>query len=140
MPNSQRTIELEASEAIRHGFAPGSVGIPTKTDGLFAIVGLSLDRSKVMASAETYRIDRGKLIKAGVKTYNEVGMITGLDVDMLSHHRLLGAVRDVPNLRKAFVELRRKIADVIGADIVGRNDLTPAFRIINAALAYKAAN
>jgi hypothetical protein len=140
MPNSHRTIEPEAAEALRHGFAPGSIGIPTKTDGLFAIVGLSSDRSKVMASTETYRFDRGKLFKAGVKTYNEVGMITGLDVDMPSHHRLLGAVRDVSKLRKAFVELRRQIADVIGADIVGRNDLTPAFRIINAALAYKAAN
>jgi hypothetical protein len=41
-----------------------------------------------MASPETYRLNGTLLVRAGIKTYNEVGMITGLD--MPSHHRLKG--------------------------------------------------
>lgn len=51
-----QAVEIEDLEAIKLGFAPGAMGIPTKTDGAFALVGMSADRTKVMASPETYRL------------------------------------------------------------------------------------
>ncbi|MBY3433670.1 hypothetical protein HFN89_05855 [Rhizobium laguerreae] len=104
------------------------------------IVGLSSDRSKVMASPEAHRLRGTSLIKAGIKTYNEVGMISGLDIDMPSHHRLRGAIGDLSAVRRALTDLRREVADVVGSEIVARNDLPPEFRIVNAALNYKASN
>nr|WP_250808421.1 PcfJ domain-containing protein [Neorhizobium tomejilense] len=79
-------------------------------------------------------------MKAGAKTYNEVGMINGLDLDLPAHQRLRGAIGYAPDVRKALTNLKRMIADVFGNDVVGREVLPPEFRIINAAMAYKAVN
>ncbi len=132
-----QAVEIEDLEAIKLGFGPGAIGIPTKTEGAFVLVGMSADRMKVMASPETYRLHGKKLMRAGIKTYNEVGMINGFDLGLPSHSRLRAETGGAA-IREAFAEMRRRVADHIGSDVVGRDDLPPEFRVINAALAHKA--
>jgi hypothetical protein len=135
-----KAVVVDDLEALRVGFAPGSVGIPTKAEGAFVLMGLSADRTRVMASPETYRMVGKKLVKAGVKTYSEVGMINGLDLGLASHGRLREVTGNSSAIREALAELRRLIADHVGNDIVGRDDLPPEFRVINAALSHKASD
>lgn len=132
-------VAIDDVEALKLGFLPGCIGVPTVSEGAFVLIGLSSDRSKVMFSPDTYRCVGKRLVRAGTKTYNEVGMITGLDLDTPMNRRLRAAVGNSAEIRSALSALRRALADLIGGDIVGRDDLPAEFRVINAALQHKAA-
>ncbi|MCV9964986.1 hypothetical protein OIU34_24120 [Pararhizobium sp. BT-229] len=53
MTSSVQAVAIDDVEALKLGFFPGCIGVPTVSEGAFVLIGLSSDRIKVMFSPDT---------------------------------------------------------------------------------------
>ncbi|MBY3155364.1 hypothetical protein HFO56_23860 [Rhizobium laguerreae] len=140
-------FRLDDKVGSRLGFAPGAVALPTPRDDVVFAVGLSTDFSRVFATTEAYRVQSGRLIPAGLKTYNLVGPINAVDINLpgmrVYVERLCDANKNTIDetsirriLGKPLDEFRQLCTRVIGRDFLNGNMVPGEMRIINKALEF----
>lgn len=138
-------FKLEDKAASRLGFAPGAIAMPTPRPDVVFVMGILLDYSKVMVSPEAYRVISGRLLPAQLKTYNLVGPINAVDINLPTMRvyveRLCeayeldeGAVRRV--VGKPLDDFRKLCTQAIGRDFLNGNLVPGEIRVINKALEF----
>lgn len=128
------------------GFAPGAVALPTPRADIVFLVGLSLDYSRVFASTEAYRVIGGRLVPAGLKTYNLVGPINAIDIGLpgmrVYVERLCDAFEGVDEdsirriVGRPLDEFRALCTKMIGRNLLNGNLVPGEMRVVNKALEF----
>jgi hypothetical protein len=126
-------------ECGRLGLIAGAVCLPTPERGVFVILGMAHDGSRLLVLPCGYRRQGDRLVATATKTLNLVGPFNGIDIDLPSlriyREKMLQAGLDaVKTVGPMLDEFRRGCAGMIGGDLIAARTMPGEMRVINRAL------